>query len=67
MGDLVLLSAENLKVKGVSNKKLAAKFIGPFEVIKRIGKVAYKLDLPESLQIHPVFHVSLLKQYVGNF
>jgi Chromo (CHRromatin Organisation MOdifier) domain len=34
--------------------------------VKRVGRVAYKLQLPSSLKIHPVFHVSVLKQYTGN-
>ena len=36
--------------------------IGPFKIIKRIGKVAYQLALPASMQQHPVFHVSLLQK-----
>lgn len=61
-GDLVLLSAKNLKQKRPS-KKLSDKAIGPFRVRKRIGTQAYHLWLPPSYRIHPVFHVSLLKPY----
>jgi Chromo (CHRromatin Organisation MOdifier) domain len=73
VGDRVLLSTANLHMKGPKNavvklaaKKLLPKFIGPFEVLKSYGTVAYKLNLPATLRIHPVFHVSLLHKYADN-
>jgi hypothetical protein len=44
--------------------KLSTGYCGPFEILERIGHVAYMLTLPPSLCIHNVFHVSLLKKYV---
>ncbi|XP_027158427.1 uncharacterized protein LOC113760052 [Coffea eugenioides] len=48
-------------------KKLQPKFIGPFKILQRVGKVAYRLELPSSLsRIHDVFHVSILKKYYSD-
>jgi hypothetical protein len=39
------------------------KYVGPFTVLQRVGNVAYRLDLPDNMNAHDVFHVSLLKTY----
>ena len=45
--------------------KLAPRYIGPFEVLQRVGKVAYKFVLPPNMdRVHNVFHVSMLRRYV---
>ena len=44
--------------------KLSSRYIGPFEVLERVGAVAYRLALPPSLSsVHEVFHVSMLRKY----
>ena len=45
-------------------RKLSPRFIGPFEILERVGTVAYRLALPPSMSgVHEVFHVSMLWRY----
>ena len=47
--------------------KLSSRYIGPFEILERVGTVAYRLALPPSLSgVHEVFHVSMLRKYTSN-
>ncbi|XP_041001703.1 uncharacterized protein LOC121247415 [Juglans microcarpa x Juglans regia] len=48
------------------NMKLEPHFYSPFRVAQRLGLVAYRLELPSTSQIHPVFHVSCLKKKIGD-
>ncbi|GJU36661.1 hypothetical protein Tco_1185015 [Tanacetum coccineum] len=47
--------------------KLAPRFVGPFEVVEKVGPVAYRLELPEDLNgVHDTFHVSNLKKCLAD-
>ena len=66
VGDFVFLKVT--PKRGVSRfgfrGKLAPRYTGPFQVLERIGPVAYRLDLPSQLShVHNVFHVSMLRKY----
>ena len=63
VGDLVMLSICDLHMH--DNCKFAAHFIGPFKVLKHVGKLAYRIELPPIYSaLHNVFHVSKLKLYI---
>ncbi|GKA24315.1 putative reverse transcriptase domain-containing protein [Tanacetum coccineum] len=69
VSDYVLLKVSPWKgvVRFRKKGKLAPRFVGPFEIIKRIAPVAYRLDLPEELNgVHDTFHVSNLKKCMAN-
>ena len=46
-----------------THHKIEPKFYGPYQILDKIGKVAYRWNLPASATIHNVFHVSLLRPY----
>jgi len=51
--------------RALRSKKLSPKFLGPYQITRRIGPVAYEIALPPQLaNLHPVFHVSQLRKYV---
>ncbi|XP_060177957.1 uncharacterized protein LOC132607896 [Lycium barbarum] len=66
VGDHVLLKVSPMKgvLRFGKKVKLSPRFIGLYEILRRVGKVAYELASPPSLSgVHPVFHVSMQKKY----
>ena len=69
MGDWVFVHLRLNKQTSLQyskNHKLAPKFYDPYQVQKRMGRVAYALDIPNKGKIHDVFHVSCLKNNLGS-
>ncbi|KAL0546427.1 hypothetical protein IC582_016335 [Cucumis melo] len=69
VGDKVFLKVAPMKgvLRFKRRGKLSPRFVGPFEILERIGPVAYRLALPPSLStVHNVFHVSMLRKYVSD-
>lgn len=69
IGDYVYVKLQPYRQQSTvmrSNNKLAPKFYDPYQILDRCGAVSYKLELPPTSLIHPVFHVSQLKVLVGN-
>jgi hypothetical protein len=65
VGDWVYLRLQpyrHTSLASRTNLKLSHRFFGPFQILKKIGIVAYKLALPEAAHLHPIFHVSCLKK-----
>lgn len=62
-GQYVLLKFDKKPITTSSHVKLKLSFryFGPFEIIKKISNVVYKLKLPETWEIHDVFHINVIK------
>ncbi|XP_050909047.1 uncharacterized protein LOC127122806 [Lathyrus oleraceus] len=53
--------------RALKAKKLTPRFIGPYQITSRVGKVAYRVALPPNLSnLHEVFHVSQLRKYISD-
>ena len=67
VGDLVYLKLQPYIQSSVASwmsQKLSFRFFGPFTILRKVGTVAYRLDLPQDCKIHPVVHVSQLKKHI---
>lgn len=68
VGDMVFVKLQlyrQISLKNHSYHKLSPRYFGPFRILKRVGTVAYQLDLPPQAKIHHTFHVSQLKSQIG--
>jgi transposase InsO family protein len=70
VGDWVFLRLQPYKQMSLKqakkDNKLSPKYYGPYKVLQKIGTMAYKLELPASSRVHPVFHVSCLKKVIDD-
>ncbi|GKC77343.1 hypothetical protein Tco_1128117, partial [Tanacetum coccineum] len=65
--DRLKAACDRQKIRFKKKGKLAPRFVGPFEIIEKVGPVAYLLDLPEELNnVHDTFHVSNLKKCLAD-
>ena len=62
---LKLQPFQQLSIQFRGNMKLSPRFYGPLQVLKQIGTMAYRLELPPHSRLHSIFHVSQLKKQLG--
>ncbi|KAI3446858.1 hypothetical protein Pfo_003523 [Paulownia fortunei] len=60
---LVKLLPQQFNALREMHKCLVRRYEGSFSIVAKVGKVSYRVDIPSSLKIHPIFHVSMLKPY----
>ena len=65
VNDKVWLSAKDIKIHQKSSK-LGPRQLGPYVVLERISDLGYKLELPQSLKVHNIFHVDHLNPWHDN-
>ena len=69
VGDQVFLRLQPYKPISMKqkkrNNKLSPRYYKPYQIMQKIGSVSYKLELPPTTKIHPVFHVMCLKKVIG--
>ena len=63
VGQIIWSNVKDFTLSQGLTPKFMAKFAGPFSVVKQVFDDAYKLALPPEIKVHPVFHVSLFKEY----
>ena len=66
VGDRVRLSTDNITLADYPSSKLRPRYLGPFTVAKVVSPVSYRLNLPSSMTMHPVFHISRLLPWTSN-
>ena len=69
MGDYVFLKVSPMKgvMRFGKKGKLSPRYVGPYQIVNKMGNAAYELELPPELEsIHPVFHVSMLRKCLSD-
>ena len=69
MGDHVFLKISPMRgvMRFEKREKLSPRYIGPFEILERVGNVSYRLALPPNLShVHSMFHILMLRKYVSD-